>query len=982
MNDKNMIKLDEKTGETIINLCTSCDCDLRDMAALLWGLIMQIYTHKKSLLYTREIGGQTGETVEFATGSKDNARTMLCKLHEQAVLTPLPEGKSFCDEAYLGAEDEYSDVSLAHFGLEGKKLYLELGQTDEDELHGISELFVTLCREIADDPDKSINRIKRVSREEEKKLLVLSKGEEMPYDKNMIWLDLFKQRTEIAPDSPAIIAPNGKLSYRELDNLSDRLASYIISKGITQGGFVAIMTDRIKEYVVAVIGIHKAGCAYVPIDISYKEKRIEYMLKDSQTALVLDEKTIELALNASLTDLPKVSPDNPAYMIYTSGSTGDPKGAVIPHRALMNYTLAVIKQNGLTEKDRVGAHKSFSFDAHIEDYFPPLSAGAAIYIMPECIRRDPGEIADFLNNNKITGCGFTTSVGKLLITGHKLNVRYITCGGEALTGVTSSNITIINEYGPTEFTNDATGYKLEKGRAYNVVPIGRPLPNCYAFVVDPFFNLLPEGVPGELCMAGIQTGLGYHNKPVKTKEAFMDCPFIDGISMYRTGDIVKYLPDGNLSFIGRMDDQVKLNGYRIEPGEIEALCGEYKGIEETVAMIMEVQGVKHLVLYYVAQKKEPVDREELKKHMESGFLPEYMYPEIYMELDKMPRLPNGKIDRRKLPEPDFVVETENVKPESALEIHMLNAARKLLPGIEFGITDDLFALGLSSIGAMRFIAMINELDYPTTYRVGDIMRYRSIRALIEGNRRVCYRYNTYYDKEKPTLVFIYGVAPISGTLQMLDLWTSVFNIYVIEPIDSHYNVLFDGPEYTEIEDMYLTILDNQVEGGLLNIAGLMGFSWGGFVSYTLAAAIEKKGGKPFVVLGDTDFNECMKEGEGGSGRFLPDLPDDFFDITGGAISKPEAITRLKLVFSINDTVTDIPFYDGQVVLLDAALIRNELAQFNHDRKIMALKDHARNLKIVSFPDHDHDGLFYDASLAGKYLEEFKMLLKRHMQCKL
>ena len=972
---KNMFVLDAAITERLTGLLEGQGLDMRDLASLFWGLMMQVFTHRESLVFEKDIPGHDTITVDFDTSGGRTAMEALGLLHEAAASHPFYESLSFADEVYRGIEDGFGEADEAVFSLADGCLRLYVKTCAEDERHTLSELFSVLAGEIADHPDSPLNSLRRVSSIEEEEILELSKGEELPYDRGMVWLDLFKERVKEMPDALAISAKNGTLTYSELDAASDRLASYILKKGVKRGSFIAIKTDRVKEFAIGFLGAHKACCAYVPVDISYPEKRISYMLEDSDSAMILDEEGIARALETEPSELPGLSPDDPAYMIYTSGSTGKPKGAVLGQAGLMNYVLAVIRQNELSDRDRIGAHRSFSFDAHIQDFFPALSVGASVHIMPEAIRRDAGEIVAFLDEQKITGCSFTTSLGKLLITGHKLHLRYINVSGEAFTGVTAAKIPIINYYGPTEFTDESTWYRLEKGRSYNMVPIGRPVPNNYSFVLDPFLNLLPKGAPGELCMAGVQAAKGYYKRKEKTEAVFMECPFVPGIRMYRTGDIVRFLRDGNLLFLGRGDEQIKLNGYRIELGEIEALCGQYDGVEECAALIKELQGAKHLVLYYVTEKDRIVDESRLRSHMESGVLPQYMCPDIYMKLDEMPRLPNSKIDKRSMPLPDIRIETENVEPETALETHLLLAARKVLPGASFGITDDLFALGLTSIGAMKFITYANRLDYPTKYRVGDIMRYRTISALIEGSRRVCYLYNESYEPLKPVLVFIYGAAPVAGTLAMLDQWCDLFNVYIIEPIDSHYKVLFEKPDYQEIESMYLTVLDSLIPGGAEAIDGLSGFSWGGYAAYTIAYAISCRGGKkPFVLLGDTDLDERMRR-EVSKGQ-IPELPDNFFELTNGVITKIEALRKLRLISDINATVKRVPSYDGPVTMLDAALVKNDDDREAHEKKLRSLRKYAKDPVIVEFPHHNHDDLFYDASMAPVYLEEMKKLMER------
>ena len=970
-----MIRLDIKTSEGLAALCRTGGYDLRDVAALLWGLIMQVLAHKESISFDREIPGFGSLNIPFDTNNDASASDLLARLHADSTYHPLPEGHVFSDEAYNGIMDGYSDADGAYFIMQDDCLCMELKHCGSDELHGIEELFKVLAKEIVLHPNKPLDSLRRVSRSEEEKILIFSKGEELDYDKNMTWLDMFKSRVSKTPDALAIHASNGELTYKELDEASDRVASYILNRGVQAGSFIAVMIDRVKEYPVSVIGIHKARCAYVPIDIAYTKKRIDYMLKDSGALMTITEETVKEALKDAPSVLPDVFPDDTAYMIYTSGSTGTPKGAVIPHRGLNNLVLSMIKNLELTSDDRIGAYRSFSFDAHIEDFFPPLSVGASVYIMPEKIRRDPGEIAAYLNENKVTGCGFTTSVGKLLITGYDLNLRYLKCGGEALTDVTPGKVKIVNGYGPTEFTHNCTFYPLKSGVSYGAVPVGRMLPNIWCFVVDPFTNLVPIGIPGENCMAGIQVALGYHNRPDKTDEVFTDCPFVSGERMYKSGDLVRFNDDGNLVFVGRKDEQVKLNGYRIELGEIEASAGDYEGIEEVVALIKEVQGLRHLVLYYTVKDGFKVDEAGLRNHIETGIIPQYMYPEIYLRLDEMPRLLNGKIDRHNMPEPEFKLRIENKAPENALEVFVLDCAKKVLPGIDFGITDDLFALGLDSIGAMRFIALVNGGDYRTNYRTADIMRYRTVKKLIDGNRRVCFRHSAGHDPDKPVLVFVYGIAPVSGTLKMLDLWSREFNVYVIEPIDSHFKVLFDEPLYDEVQDMYLTLLENQIPGGVSRIDGFMGFSWGGLVSFTLASAIGKEGRKPFVLMGDTDFIERRKTEES-LAKELMKYPDDLFEQTNGSITKIELETKVRLVVALNNSITSIPYYDGPVTMLDAAKVTDEDERVRRREKLDTIRQHAGNLRIVEFPSHAHNDLFYDTSLAEQYLEEMKRLMKQ------
>lgn len=278
------------------------------------------------------------------------------------------------------------------------------------------------------------------------------------------WMDKFLKICRTHSDKTAVTDEKGSITYAQLNEQSDIVANYLISHKVREDDFVAVMMDRSLEFVIAVVGIHKAGAAYVPIDIAYPKDRIDYMLEDSGAKLVLTEDKIRTIVkekeNTKAVNL--ASPERLAYMIYTSGTTGKPKGAMLHHKGLMNFVELTIRHNELTDKDRIGHHFSFSFDSHIEDVFPVLATGAGMFIMPESIRREPKLIYEFLKKNKITGCGFTTSIGKMLAKSYDLDMRYMTLIGEPLTDLVSTGTQIMNKYGPTECTNIISMFNLEK----------------------------------------------------------------------------------------------------------------------------------------------------------------------------------------------------------------------------------------------------------------------------------------------------------------------------------------------------------------------------------------------------------------------------------------------------------------------------------------------------------------------------------------
>ena len=634
-------------------------------------------------------------------------------------------------------EDEYEIRLESSEGLNGHDILQMAGRAVR-----------TVTRKMMETPDALLGDIALVDEEETEALMALSKGIDLAYDREQTWLDLFRKQVLEGPDRTAAADGTSQMTYRELDEASDRLAAWLAAKGVKPGGFVAVRLPRSKEFIAAITGIHKAGAAYVPVDPAYPPERVSYMLKDSEAKVLIEslsfgpdgmtvngEKTGGdfYAPPAASVGMTKVTPDDLAYMIYTSGSTGKPKGAMLTHRGLMNFTVATAAQNELTPADRVASHRSFSFDAHIEDVFPVLASGASIQIMPEEIRKDLDAMAAFLRERQITGCGFTTSIAKLLLQGYDLPVRYMTAGGEALTHIGSDSTQIINEYGPTECTNDTCVYKLEKGRFYTAVPIGRPMPNSYCFILDKRGHLLPRGASGELCYAGPQVGRGYWKLEEKTAEAFGDCPFVPGLRMYHTGDLARWNGEGQLECLGRIDHQVKLRGYRIEMGEIESLAASAPGVKMAAAAVKQIGNAPHLVLYYTEKAGESAEEEDLRSAIEHSSLAEYMYPDVYMKLAEMPKLPNGKINRRQLPEPEISGKQEYEAPADAKEEAVVTAMKTALGlDAQVGALDSFFEWGGDSIKAIRMVSILRQVGL--TVSVSDIMAAKTVRRIAAACR--------------------------------------------------------------------------------------------------------------------------------------------------------------------------------------------------------------------------------------------------------
>ncbi len=559
------------------------------------------------------------------------------------------------------------------------------------------------------------------------------------------FIDIFRKTAKENAQRLALKDENSEMTYSELDRATEYLASRLIDAGMKTGDCAGVLCGRTKEFVIAVIAVMKAGGAYVPLDPEYPEDRIRYMLGDSGskcllaaeeylglvsgydgTVIPLDGAAEESRSWTGEADCPDYADDNLAYMIYTSGSTGKPKGVELTHASLMNLVAHQLLTCKPTQSDMFAVFSSFCFDASVHDLFIPYACGASLYIFPDSVRKDATAICKVFEQLPITVCTMPTQMGELVAEALSdgCALRWLTLGGEKFKHFYDKKFTMVNGYGPTENTVSSTEFIVD--REYRNIPIGKSHLNVRSYIVDEQLNRVPVGCSGELCVAGRQVARGYHNLPEKTAAVFVNNPFSvceDDKRLYHTGDMVRMKGDGNIEYIGRIDSQIKIRGFRVELGEIEGAMLRKEGVPETAAIAVEKRGVKSLAAYYTGTEYSDEEWKEFLKPL----LPEYMVPTYFTHLEKMPITPGGKIDKRALPEPDTSDDSSYTPPENGRQKQLCDIFAKALGTERVGIDDDFFLFGGTSIAASKVAVYCMAENIPLVY--ADVFKFPTVRAL-------------------------------------------------------------------------------------------------------------------------------------------------------------------------------------------------------------------------------------------------------------
>jgi len=546
------------------------------------------------------------------------------------------------------------------------------------------------------------------------------------YDDTQTIVSLFRRQAQASPDATAVVYADRSYTYAQVDDMSDRIAADLAARGLKEGDVVSVLIPRCEWMAIASLGVLKAGCAYQPLDPSYPQERLNFMMHDADARLLIadadlrplvDEYQGDVLLTTSLASLEAgalptpPTPQSRFILLYTSGSTGVPKGCQLTHSNLVAFCNWYRQYYGLEPGCHVAAYASYGFDACMMDMYPTLTSGATVYIVPEELRLDLIALNAYFEQCHITHSFMTTQVGYQFATSiDNHSLRYLSVGGEKLAAITPpQNFRLYNCYGPTECTIFTTIFPVE--HKMKEIPIGRPLDNLRLYVVDAQGRRLPVGAAGELWVAGPQVGHGYLNRPEKTAEVFIDNPFANDpryAHVYRTGDIVRYLPSGDIQFVGRRDGQVKIRGFRIELKEVESVIREFPGIRDaTVQAFDEEGGGKYIAAYVVADT--PIDLTALDNFILEQ-KPPYMVPAVTMQIDAIPLNQNQKVNKRALPKPERkAAPTDQVQaPMNVLEEELHAMVAGIVGNTDFGITTVLGFAGLTSISAIRLAVMVNK----------------------------------------------------------------------------------------------------------------------------------------------------------------------------------------------------------------------------------------------------------------------------------
>jgi amino acid adenylation domain-containing protein len=662
------------------------------------------------------------------------------------------------------------DITLVALPRKNLKLIFSYNaeKFEDETIQRMMGHFSSIIEDVLADPGKAIENIKILSSNEEHQLLNEFNDTAAGYPGEITIHGLFEEQVLKTPDNIAAVFEDSSITYFKLNEKANQLAYLLRSKGVGRQSIVAMVLNKSLDMIVSIMAILKSGAAYLPIDPDYPADRIEFMLEDSNAAVLLTTRDLqtrvlfkrerifidEMDVFNGKSDNPENinSPLDMAYIIYTSGTTGKPKGVIIEHRNIVRLLFNDKNLFDFNEKDVWTMFHSYCFDFSVWEMYGALLSGGKLIVVPKAVSRDPERYLEILKKHKVTILNQTPSAfynlsdEEMKHESKELNIREIIFGGEALKPVKCRQwaqkypeTKLINMYGITETTVHVTykGITFKEIDA-NISNIGKPIPTLYTYIMDRNSRLLPIGVPGELCVGGDGVGRGYLNRPELTKEKFTDNPYMPGERIYHSGDLAKMLINGEMEYLGRIDHQIQLRGFRVELGEVESALTKVVGISDSAVIDKDdASGGKYLIAYYVSEKEIPVSD---IRAMLGEFLPDYMIPTRFMHLDALPLTPNGKVDRKALPDLEAYrpeMASEYVEPGNDTERMLADVFKEILNLDRVGVQDNYFDLGGDSIISLQVVAKLKKLGYELKPK--DIFEHQTIAELSHVIKKITLR---------------------------------------------------------------------------------------------------------------------------------------------------------------------------------------------------------------------------------------------------
>jgi amino acid adenylation domain-containing protein len=751
---------------------------------------------------------------------------------------------------------------------------------EESTIARLAQRYATLLHAVAAQPDLRLSRIPVLDAAETRLLLHDWNATDAPPPRARLVHELVQPHAARAPESTAVIGPASSLTYGELHRRASQLAHRLRALGVSRGSPVALCLERTPDLVVAMLAVLESGGAFVPLDPDYPPDRLAYMLEDADPVVLVTQGSLadrlpptsahRVALDAEaevLAALPEtpprvdLAPDDLAYVIYTSGSTGRPKGVMCTHRGLVNLVTWYGRAYSLTPEDRLTQVVAVSFDGAVWEVFSCLAAGATLHIADAALRTEPGQLLAWLATERINVSLLPTPLAEAVLnlveTWHVdgLPLRALVTGGDRLRRRPPEwGPPTYNHYGPTEDTVCSTAVPVLPG-GDGPPSIGRGIDNHRMYVLDRDLRLVPAGVPGELFIAGTGISRGYLRRPDLTADRFIPNPFAGGTGdrMYRTGDLCRWSHDGQLLFLDRIDDQVKVRGFRLELGEIETVLAQHPGVDEAaVVAAPDRHGETRLVAYVVPAAEPPPTAAELRAHL-SGSLPPPMVPALYVHLDALPLTPNGKIDRRSLPAPDGIAQaarTDAVAPRTPTERIVADTWAEVLGLEQVGVSDDFFELGGHSFAALSASSRMTQA-LGMRVSVAAIFQARTVERLAAGLDA-----REHEDARSPLVTLRAGgsgtplflVHPVGGNV--LCYADVVRHLRPDRPVYGLVSPGLDGstPPLTSIEALAEHHVDALLTAGHRGPFVLGGWSLGGVVAFEMARILRARGGGDVAAL--------------------------------------------------------------------------------------------------------------------------------------